>query len=121
MIETEQDAIDTILGHWDAAGLEMPKRQRGLIRKSMEQRYALGDSVVNLINEAIHAHSPATEVPAWFQEIDDWFSQKVDLKKFAADLEKQSGQRINPKDLTSATVEDICLTIHAILNPVRVF
>ena len=103
MIESEQDAIEVILAQWDTAGLEMPNRQRGLIKKTMKQRYALSESVVTRINAALHAHSPLTEAPTWFEEIDDWFSRKVDLKKLAAELQKQSGQRIDPNDLIPGT------------------
>jgi len=81
MIRTEDDAIHAILDLWDAAGLEMPKRQRELIEIAGETGYALAGSVLTRINDALANTQPTTDGSRLLARIDEHYVQRVQKQR----------------------------------------
>ena len=77
MIRNEDDAILAILELWDTTGLEMPTRQRELIEIAGKSGYALPDSVITRINDAIASTQPTPDGSQLLAGIDDFYVRNV--------------------------------------------
>lgn len=94
MIHSYDEALALVLNAWDDAGLDMPKRQRSLIRQSGARGNALSDSVVEKINSALKSYTPADALPACLDEIDGYYGEMLGRKQAAREIQELTGQPI---------------------------
>lgn len=124
MINSSDEAVALVLNAWDDAGLDMPKRQRSLIRQSGARGNALSDSVVEKINAALKEHTPGDGLPDCVGEIDAYYGQMLDRKQVAREIRALTGQRIGSSAVVAgkrSRIDNRFVDIVMLLSPLVYF